>query len=81
VDSERNAQVWTYKLRPNVQFQNGQITTVDDVVATYKRLTDPNGDSQALSAFRGVPDPGRRMEGRRPHGRVPSGRAERELPT
>ena len=53
-----NAQVWTYKLRPNVQFQNGQTMTADDVVATYKRLTDPNGDSQALSAFEGVLTPG-----------------------
>ena len=75
-----NAQVWTYNLRPNVQFQNGQTMTADDVVATYKRLTDPNGGSQALSAFEGVLTPGRRTEGRRPHGRVPPGRAERELP-
>jgi len=49
-----NATVWTYKLRPGVKFQNGQPLTADDVVATYKRLVDPNSGSQALSAFKGV---------------------------
>jgi peptide/nickel transport system substrate-binding protein len=49
-----NAQVWTYQLRPNVHFQSGQVMTADDVVATYKRLTDEKSGSQALSAFGGV---------------------------
>jgi peptide/nickel transport system substrate-binding protein len=51
-----NASVWTYKLRPNVKFQNGSTFNADDVVATYKRLTgDPT--SQALSAYKGVLSP------------------------
>jgi peptide/nickel transport system substrate-binding protein len=49
-----NATVWTYKLRPNVKFQNGSTMNADDVVATFKRLVDPNSGSQALSAFKGV---------------------------
>jgi len=49
-----NASVWTYKLRPNVKFQNGTTMNADDVVATFKRLVDPNSGSQALSAFKGV---------------------------
>jgi peptide/nickel transport system substrate-binding protein len=54
--SNKNATVWTFKLRPNVKFQNGQAFSADDVVATYKRLTgDPS--SQALSAFKGVLSP------------------------
>jgi peptide/nickel transport system substrate-binding protein len=53
-----NATVWTYKLRPNVKFQNGQAFGADDVVATFDRLVDPNGGSQALSAFKGVLSPG-----------------------
>lgn len=53
----RDASVWTYKLRPNVKFQNGKTMTADDVVATYKRLTDPKSGSQALSAFGGVLSP------------------------
>ncbi|MBA3788257.1 MAG: peptide ABC transporter substrate-binding protein, partial [Actinobacteria bacterium] len=51
------ATVWTYKLRPGVKFQNGQPFTADDVVATFKRLTDPKSGSQALSAFKGVLSP------------------------
>jgi peptide/nickel transport system substrate-binding protein len=46
------ASSWTFKLRPNVKFQNGKTMTADVVVATYKRLLGP--DSGALSAFKGV---------------------------
>jgi len=53
----RDASIWTYKLRPNVNFQNGKTMMADDVVATYKRLTDPKSGSQALSAFGGVLSP------------------------
>src|SRR5262245_42865527 len=37
-----NATVWTFKLRPNVKFQNGKTMDADDVVTTFKRLV---GDS------------------------------------
>jgi peptide/nickel transport system substrate-binding protein len=53
-----NASLWTYKLRPNVKFQDGQSFSADDVVATYDRLCDPAGGSQALSALKGVLSPG-----------------------
>jgi peptide/nickel transport system substrate-binding protein len=49
--------VWTFALRKNVKFANGAAFTADDVVATFKRLTDPNSGSQALSAFKGVLSP------------------------
>jgi peptide/nickel transport system substrate-binding protein len=49
-----NATTWTAKLRKNVRFQTGKTMTAADVVATFKRLTDPKGPSQALSAFKGV---------------------------
>ena len=49
-----NATVWTVKIRPNVKFQNGQTLTARDVIATFKRVTDPNSQSQALSVFNGV---------------------------
>ena len=52
-----SASKWTYNLRPNVKFQTGKVMNADDVVATYKRLTDPKGGSQALSAFGGVLSP------------------------
>ncbi|HXH96636.1 MAG TPA: ABC transporter substrate-binding protein [Gaiellaceae bacterium] len=53
-----DASIWTFKLRPNVKFQNGKAFGADDVVATYDRLVDPNGGSQALSAYQGVLSPG-----------------------
>ena len=52
-----NARVWTFTLRRNVKFANGAAFTADDVVTTFKRLTDPNSGSQALSAFKGVLSP------------------------
>ncbi len=49
---------WAFNIRRGVKFANGQALTAADVVATYKRLTDPNGGSSALSAFKGVLGPG-----------------------
>ncbi len=56
--ANKTATVWTFKLRQNVMFQNGQPFGADDVVATYKRLTNPKSGSQAISAFGGVLSPG-----------------------
>jgi peptide/nickel transport system substrate-binding protein len=53
-----DASIWTFKLRPGVRFQSGQTLSAEDVVATYNRLVDPKGGSQALSAFQGVLSPG-----------------------
>src|SRR5438067_10769603 len=55
--SNAAANVWTYKIRQGVKFQNGTSMDADDVVATFKRLTDPNSGSQALSAYKGVLSP------------------------
>lgn len=52
-----DASVWTFKLREGVRFQNGRTMGADDVVATFRRLADPNTGSQALSAFGGVLSP------------------------
>jgi peptide/nickel transport system substrate-binding protein len=50
--------VWTFKLRPNVQFHSGGTMTAEDVVASIDRLCDPKNSSNALSAFRGILSPG-----------------------
>ena len=51
---DATAKTWTFKLRPNVTFNNGQAMTADDVVATFQRLTDPKSGSSALSNFAGI---------------------------
>jgi peptide/nickel transport system substrate-binding protein len=49
--------IWTFKLRPGVKFHNGSPMTADDVVYTFKQLSDPKLASNALSAFVGVLTP------------------------
>ena len=48
------ADTWTFKIRSGVTFNNGQPLTADDVVATFKRLSDPKGGSAALSNFKDI---------------------------
>src|SRR5260370_769139 len=43
--------VWTFKLRPNVKFHDGQPFTAKDVAATFDRLADPASGSAALSVL------------------------------
>ncbi|MGH2847983.1 MAG: ABC transporter substrate-binding protein [Thermoleophilaceae bacterium] len=45
---------WTFTIRQGVTWHDGSPMTVDDVVATFDRLTDPEVNSAALSAFRGI---------------------------
>jgi len=51
---DATAKTWTFKLRQNVTFSNGQPLTADDAVATFKRLADPKTGSSALSSFKGI---------------------------
>jgi peptide/nickel transport system substrate-binding protein len=50
--------VWTFKLRPNVTFNNGQAFTSADVVASIERVANPKSGSGALSQFSGILSPG-----------------------
>ena len=45
---------WEFKIRQGVKWHDGSDLTVDDVVATFDRLTDPKGNSAALSAYTGI---------------------------
>jgi peptide/nickel transport system substrate-binding protein len=58
----KNASVWTVKLRQNVKFQSGQTFAPEDVIATFKRLLDPK-TSQAISAYQGVLSAGHVVKG------------------
>lgn len=46
--------VWEFKIRQGVIWQDGSPLTVDDVVATFERITNPHSGSSALAAFAGV---------------------------
>ncbi|MER9306432.1 ABC transporter substrate-binding protein [Mesorhizobium sp. M0496] len=46
--------VWTFKLRKGVKFHSGGEMKADDVVASFDRLADPAGSSNALSVFKGI---------------------------
>jgi len=52
--SNATGDVWTFKLRPNVKFHDGQPMTAKDVAATFNRLADPGAGSAALSVLKGV---------------------------
>jgi peptide/nickel transport system substrate-binding protein len=55
--SNAKATVWTFKLRPGVQFHNGQVMTANDVVYTFKQLSDTHNASNALSTLGGILTP------------------------
>lgn len=52
--AKNNGREWTFALRHGVTFHDGSPMTADDVVSTYQKLTNPKGESAALSAFQGV---------------------------
>ena len=43
------ADIWTFKIRQNVKFHNGQPLTADDVVYTFKLLTNPKAPNPTLA--------------------------------
>ena len=50
--------VWTFKLRQGVAFNDGSPFEAEDVVATMDRLVDPKSGSAALAALGGILAPG-----------------------
>jgi peptide/nickel transport system substrate-binding protein len=53
--SNSAATVWTFKIRQRVKFHNGHPLTADDVVYTYKLLTNPKSPNPTLAGVL-VPD-------------------------
>jgi peptide/nickel transport system substrate-binding protein len=50
-ESNEDATVWTFHLRPGVKFSDGKELTADDIVYTYKRLLDPAVGSEAAATL------------------------------
>ena len=48
---------WVFTIRQGVKFHDGTPLTADDVVATFKRLSDPANKSSALSVLKGLLTP------------------------
>ena len=61
------AKTWTFKLRQNVTFNNGQAMTADDVVATFQRLTRSQVRLVRALQLRRHPLDVRGQQGRREH--------------
>ncbi|MFZ4533839.1 MAG: ABC transporter substrate-binding protein [Alsobacter sp.] len=54
--SSPDAKTFTFKLRPNVTFHDGQPLTSADVVATFKTILDPTAKSPARSVLDMIAD-------------------------
>ncbi len=54
METERQGRVWTFKLRENVKFHDGQPFTAKDVVATFDRLADPGKRLGGALGIKGV---------------------------
>ncbi len=74
------AQVWTFKLRQGVTFNDGSPFGAEDVVTTFDRLVDPEERLGGPVGAQGHPVAGGHPEGRRSHGRLQPGQALRRLP-
>ena len=55
---------WVFTIRQGVKFHDGSPLTADDVVATFKRLSDPANQVGGALGAQGPADTGRRS--RRP---------------
>ncbi|WP_231938843.1 ABC transporter substrate-binding protein [Brevibacterium sandarakinum] len=50
-ESNDDATVWTCTLKPGIKFSDGSPITPDDVIFTFKRITDPDDPKTAAANF------------------------------
>lgn len=53
-EASDDVKTWTFKVRKGVTFHDGKELTADDVLATYKRHSDPNAKSGALGVMENI---------------------------
>jgi peptide/nickel transport system substrate-binding protein len=51
---DKTEHIYTVKLRPNLQWQDGKQLTAQDVVFTYKTIQNPDAKSPLLSSWQGI---------------------------
>ena len=54
IDSNKDATVWTMKIRKDVEFHTGKTVTAQDVIATLERHADKKSKSAALGILQGI---------------------------
>ncbi|RWE82305.1 MULTISPECIES: ABC transporter substrate-binding protein [unclassified Mesorhizobium] len=54
IGSSKDAKVWTFKVRKDVEFHNGKTVTAEDVVATLQRHSSKESQSGALGILAGI---------------------------
>jgi peptide/nickel transport system substrate-binding protein len=53
-ETSADGMTWTFKLRPNVKFHNGEIMTADDVKWIFDRILDPDAGAAMRSTYAGI---------------------------
>ncbi|TIR02610.1 MAG: ABC transporter substrate-binding protein, partial [Mesorhizobium sp.] len=54
IGSSKDAKVWTFKIRKDVEFHDGKTVTAKDVLATLERHSDANSKSGALGLLTSI---------------------------
>lgn len=54
ISSSKDAKVWTFKIRQDVEFHNGKTVTAEDVVATLERHSNKESKSGALGILANI---------------------------
>lgn len=51
ITSSKDAKTWTVHLRPGLKFSDGKPITADDVISTFKRITDPKSPQSGAAGL------------------------------